>query len=208
MSELTLVVGDKHLSSWSMRPLLALRLAGAKYREIVVKLDRPDTAEQIARHSPSGKVPVLKDGDLTVWDSLAIVEYVAEKFPGLWPADPKARAMARSACAEMHAGFAEMRKTMTMNTVASTPLAQIPPAVARDVERVQELWRECRAAHGAGGPYLFGTFSLADCYFAPVVTRFVTYAPPVAADTRVYMDAVLAHPVVAQWLREARDEAA
>jgi glutathione S-transferase len=209
MGDLKLVVGDKNMSSWSMRPYLALRLIGVPFEDVVVHLDRPDTATRIAQHSPSGRVPVLFDGDVRVWDSLAIIEYLAERFPEapLWPADRAARAMARSACAEMHSSFADMRRTMSMNVAARRPLAELPPAVAKDVARVEDLWRECRAAHGRGGPFLFGTFSAADCFFAPVVTRFVTYAPPVAADTRAYMDAALAHPVVAAWIREAEAEA-
>ncbi len=206
MSELKLVVGDKNLSSWSMRAYLAARLAGLPFDEVVILLDRPDTAQRIAAHAPAGRVPVLHDGTLRVWDSLAIVEYLAEKVPALWPADAAARAMARSACAEMHSGFADMRSVMTMNVTARRPLADVPPAVAKDTARVQALWRECRGAHGRGGPFLFGAFSAADCYFAPVVTRFVTYATPVENDTRAYMDAVLAHPVVAAWVTEARAE--
>lgn len=207
MTKLRLVVGDKNLSSWSMRPYLALRLAGVPFDEEVVILDRPDTAQRIAAWSPSGRVPVLVDGDVRIWDSLAIVEYLAEKLPDarLWPADRAARAMARSACAEMHSGFAALRATMSMNVRARRPLATLAPAVRREVDRMEELWRTCRGAQG--GPFLFGAFGGADCWFAPVVTRFVTYAPPVAADTRSYMDAVLAHPVVAAWIREAEAEA-
>jgi glutathione S-transferase len=207
MSELELVVGDKNLSSWSMRAYLAARLSGLRFEPIVILLDQPDTAARIGAYAPSGRVPVLVDGATRVWDSLAIVEYLAEQVPSLWPGERAARAMARSACAEMHSGFADMRRVMTMNVAARRPLADLPAAVAKDVTRVQELWRACRAAHGAGGPFLFGTFSAADCYFAPVVTRFVTYGTQVDADTRAYMDAVLAHPVVAAWVEEAIEEA-
>jgi glutathione S-transferase len=206
---LKLVVGDKNLSSWSMRAYLAARLSGLPFEAVVILLDQPDTAARIAEHAPAGKVPVLHDGALRVWDSLAIVEYLAEKVPALWPADPAARAMARSACAEMHSGFADMRNVMRMNVAARRPIpeAEVPPAVKRDTDRVQELWRECRAAHGQGGPFLFGAFTAADCFFAPVVTRFVTYGTRLAPDSAAYVEAVRAQPVVAAWIAEALEEA-
>jgi glutathione S-transferase len=209
MSELKLVVGDKNLSSWSMRAYLAGKLSGLPIEEVVILLDQPDTATRIATHAPSGKVPVLHDGAIRVWDSLAIVEYLAEKVPALWPADAAARAMARSACAEMHSGFADMRPVMRMNVAARRPIpeAEVPPAVLPHTTRVQALWRECRGAHGRGGPFLFGAFSVADCFFAPVVTRFVTYGTRLEADTRAYVDAMLAHPLVAAWIAEAEAEA-
>lgn len=206
--DLTLVVGDKNLSSWSMRPYLALRHVGVPFREVVVLLDQPDTAAKIATHSPSGRVPVLLDGPVRVWDSLAIIEYLAERFPDaqLWPADRAARAMARSVCAEMHSSFGDLRRELSMNVAARRPKA-LGADAARDVVRVQQLWRECRATHGVGGPFLFGKFSAADCFFAPVITRFVTYDVKVDPDTRAYMDAVLIHPIVARWIDEALAEA-
>jgi glutathione S-transferase len=210
MSELTLVVGDKNLSSWSMRPYLALKHVGVPFKEVVIILDQPDTAARIAEHSPTGRVPVLLDGGLRVWDSLAIIEYLAERFPEakLWPADRAARAMARSACAEMHSGFPLLRSTMSVNVTARRPLAEVPAPVQQEVSRMEALWRACRAAHGSGGPFLFGTFSAADCFFAPVVVgRFITYGARVEADTRAYMDAVVAHPVIAKWIADAGAEA-
>ncbi len=210
MSELTLVVGDKNLSSWSMRPYLALKHVGVPFKEVVIILDQPDTAARIATHSPTGRVPVLLDGDVRVWDSLAIIEYLAERFPEahLWPEGRAARALARSVCAEMHSGFPALRSNMSMNVTARRPLAEIPAPVQKEVSRIEDLFRTCRSAHGAGGPFLFGAFSAADCFFAPVVVgRFVPYAARVDADTRTYMDAVIAHPVIAQWIKDAGEEA-
>jgi len=202
---LTLVVGDRNLSSWSMRAGVALAHTGATYDEVLVRLDRPDTAAQIARYSPSGRVPALVDGETTVWDSLAIIEYLAERFPqaGLWPADPAIRATARSVSAEMHAGFADLRRELPMNIVARTPRTP-SPAAQKDIDRVQALWKASLARHG--GPFLFGAFCAADAMYAPVVTRFVTYEVPVDAVLRAYMDAVLAVPGVARWVAAAAKE--
>jgi glutathione S-transferase len=204
---LTIVVGDKNLSSWSMRPYVALVHTGALFEEVVLRLDRPGFAADIARHSPAGRVPVLHHDAITVWDSLAIIEYLAETFPaaGLWPKDVGARAMARSVAAEMHAGFADLRREHTMNIVARSP--KVPSAAAqKDIDRIVASWQQCRARYGDGGPFLFGAFSAADAMYAPVVTRFVTYAVQVDAATRAYMDAVLAHAGVARWIQGARAE--
>jgi glutathione S-transferase len=204
---LTLVVGDKNKSSWSMRPHVALVHTGAPFTEIVVRLDRPDTAAEIARHSPSGRVPVLVDGAVTVWDSLAIIEYLAEKFPaaGLWPRDAAARAMARSVSAEMHSGFADLRRECSMD-IALRTVKTVSAAAQKDIDRIVALWKACRAAHGAGGPFLFGAFTAADAMYAPVVTRFVSYGIAVDAETKAYMDAVLSAPAVVPWLRGAAEE--
>ena len=201
---LKLVIGSKNFSSWSLRAWLALEHTGAPYEEIFVSFGDPDWREQIKRHSPSGKVPYLIDGALGIWDSLAIVETLAEKFPAarLWPSDSAARAFARSVVAEMHSGFGALRENMGMDLQASAPGKGHTPAALADAARVQEIWRECRARHGAGGPYLLGALSAADCFYAPVVFRFLSYGVPLDSNAKAYCDALLAHPSVAKW-REA-----
>lgn len=198
---LKLVIGSKNFSSWSLRGWLALEHTAAPYEEIFISFGDPDWREQIKRHSPSGKVPYLIDGALGIWDSLAIVEYLAEKFPAakLWPVDSAARAFARSVVAEMHSGFAALRENMPMDLQANAPGKGHTPAALADAARVQEIWRECRARHGDGGPYLFGAFSAADCFYAPVVFRFLSYGVPLDATAKAYCDAMLAHPAVAKW---------
>jgi len=208
MSEMVLVIGSKSLSSWSMRPWLALKAAGLGFREELIHFRRPDTAERIRAASPSGKVPLLRHGDLLVWDSIAICEYAAELAPdaGLWPADRAARAVARAASAEMHAGFAEVRRNLPMdlnNDRSGTPrTAQCDAEAAR----VQALWAGCRERFGAGGPFLFGTFTIADCMYAPVATRFRTYGVPLTPAAAAYCEAVLDHPLVREWYAAARME--
>ena len=199
---LTLVVGAKNYSSWSLRAWLALRAAGIEFGEVVIPLDRPETKAEIARRSPSGRVPVLRDGDLTVWDSLAIIEYAAERFPEarLWPADRISRATARSVSAEMHAGFQALRAQLPMNLKRPPAPRGLTAEAEADIARVKEIWRACRA--GRTGPYLFGAFSGADAIYAPVVTRFETYRVPVDPETRAYMDAILGLPAFREW-REA-----
>jgi glutathione S-transferase len=209
MSELTLVVGSKNYSSWSLRPYLALAHTGQPFREVVVLLDRPDTAAQIARHSPSGRVPVLRHGELVVWDSLAICEYLAETFPAarLWPEDRGARALARAVCAEMHSGFAALRQNLPMNLRLRAPgKGQQAPGVAEDIARVQGLWNECRGRFGQGGPFLFGRFSIADAFYAPVVMRFVSYGVPFDPAGASLRDAVLALPAMQAWMKAAESE--
>lgn len=206
-SGLVLFVGNKNLSSWSLRPYLALSHTGASFETVVVRLDRPDTHERILAVSPSGRVPALRDGEVLVWDSLAICEHVAERFPeaALWPADLRARAHARSVSAEMHSGFADLRREMPMNLGLRT--TREPSAeVARDIQRVQAIWSECRDLYGARGPLLFGAFSVADAMFAPVVTRFETYGVKVSSAVRAYMDAVLALPSMQRWAADAAEE--
>jgi glutathione S-transferase len=208
MSELTLVIGNKNYSSWSLRPWLVLKQFGIPFTEIRIPLYGSDTKEKILRHSPAGKVPVLHDGDITVWDSLAICEYLAEHFPEqqLWPAPPAARALARSICAEMHTGFADLRQHMNMNIRGHFPGKGMTPEVAQDIERIQAIWRDCRARTAHGGSYLFGAFSIADAFFAPVVSRFVTYAPALDDNARTYMQAVLALPTLQEWIAAAKAE--
>ena len=208
MKELTLVVASKNYSSWSLRPYLALAHTGQPFREVVVQLGQPDTAANIAKHSPSGRVPALVHGELVIWDSLAICEYLAELFPQakLWPQDATARAVARAVTAEMHSGFATLRNHMPMNLRARRPGEGRAPGVDEDISRVTQLWRECRERHGKGGPFLFGAFSIADAFYAPVVTRFVTYGVELDAVGGAYRDAVLALPAMRAWTQASQGE--
>ena len=170
-----LLIANKNYSSWSLRAWLALRHAGIEFDEQMVWLDTPETKAKIQAFSPSGRVPAFKDGSLLIWDSMAICEYAAEKFPALWPTDPRARAMARAVSAEMHAGFMALRSAMPMNLRATGRKVEMTPAVLADIDRVEHLWTDCRARFGEGGPWLFGQWSIADAMYAPVATRFVTY---------------------------------
>ncbi|MCX5742324.1 MAG: glutathione S-transferase family protein [Proteobacteria bacterium] len=203
---LILHVGTKHLSSWSMRPFLALVYAGAEFTCRTIPLDRPTTKEAILAVNPTGKVPVLVQGDLVVSDSLAICEYVAELFPHarLWPEKREARARARSISAEMHAGFAALRRDMPMNLVENRPGVGHTPEALADAARVMTIWREALAR--SGGPFLFGTFTIADAMFAPVATRFQTYGVELDATCRTYVDTVLATSGFERWKREALAE--
>jgi glutathione S-transferase len=203
-----LVIGSKNYSSWSLRPWLALTHAGIPFRETVISFHQPDWREQVHALSPNGKVPLLRDGELQLWESLAILEYVAERFPDarLWPDDPSARAVARSVSAEMHAAFANLREQCTMNIVARTTVA-LSEKTRAEIARIESLWADCRTRFG-GGDFLFGRFSVADAMFAPVVTRFVTYGISVTPATRAYMDHVLALPAMQQWIAGAQAEAA
>lgn len=205
---LTLVIGNKNYSSWSMRPWLALKKTGIAFEEVVIPLDRPETREEIFRHSPTGKVPSLKDGDLVVWESLAICEYLAENFPdaSLWPKASSARAVARSVASEMHAGFSALRNNMPMNCRGNAPGKGRAAGVQEDINRISAIWRECRARYGSGGPYLFGNFSIADAMFGPVVSRFVTYQVELDADAKAYVNTMWADPAVAAWVEGARRE--
>jgi glutathione S-transferase len=208
VSELTLVIANKAYSSWSLRPWLALMHAGAMFEEIVIPLRRPETADAIARHTPAGKVPVLRHGEAVIWESIAILEYVAELCPdaGLWPAERAARGHARAISAEMHAGFTALRANMPMNVRASLPGRGRTPEVARDIARITALWRDCRARFGEGGPFLFGTFGNADAMYAPVVTRFQTYGVELDPVSRAYADAILHHPAMRIWYEGAHGE--
>lgn len=203
---LTLVVASKHLSSWSLRPYLALAHTGQPFGEVVIALGQADTPETLRKHSPSGKVPVLWHGALAIWDSLAICEYLAEQFPEarLWPDAREARAWARAATAEMHAGFQALRANMSMDLRNTKPGQGRAPGVAEDIARITALWTECRARFGQGGPFLFGAFSIADAFYAPVVTRFVTYGVELDAGCAAYRDAVLALPAMRAWTRAAQ----
>ncbi|MCR6629708.1 MAG: glutathione S-transferase family protein [Magnetospirillum sp.] len=205
-ASMTLVIGTKRFSSWSLRPWLAARMAGIDFDEVPITLRQPETKAEILKHSPSGKVPCLIHGALTIWDSLAICEYLAELHPTLWPEGREARAVARAVSAEMHAGFPNLRNVCSMDMCEVTPLAETPPEVAAEIERIQALWADCRtrfAAKGAGGPFLFGRFSVADAMFAPVVSRFTTFAIPLRPEAQAYCDAVWSLPPMQDWKRAA-----
>ena len=207
MSPLTIVIANKNYSSWSLRGWLFLRHTGAPFREIRIGLDEPQTRERILQHSPSGRVPALIDGDVTVWDSLAICEYLNEKFPECqgWPAESGARACARSVSAEMHSGFQALRNEMPMNIRARRIVT--PSAAAKaDIARVTALWETTRARHGQGGPWLFGRFSIADAMYAPVVFRFQTYGVALGGAAAAYSRTLLAHPAVMEWAAAGQAE--
>ena len=208
MQNLRLIIGNKNYSSWSLRPWLALKRAGAAFDEIYIPLYEGPYKEQIRQYSPSGKVPCLIDGSLTVWDSLAICEYVNEKFPAarLWPAEQDARAVARAVSAEMHSGFANVRTHMSMNLRRSIPGRGMYPAVHHEIERITEIWRNCRTRYGSQGEFLFGAFTIADAMFAPVVTRFQTYGVQVDPVSERYMKTVVALPAMQEWLADAKTE--
>lgn len=204
---LTLVIGNKNTSSWSLRPWIALTHHKIPFEEAHVRLRRPDTRDQCLAHSPSGKIPVLKDGDLLIWDSLAILEYLADSFPDLqlWPADGHTRARARSVSAEMHAGFPDLRRDMPMDIVNNHDMPDLTEGLDRDIRRVIEIWEDCLET-ASGGPFLFGAFNIADAMFAPVVTRFLTYGTKVPDSVKGYMDSVMALPAMQSWIKGAHRE--
>jgi glutathione S-transferase len=208
MADLTIILGNKNYSSWSLRPWLALKRTGAAFDEVIIPIGEPVTRAAVLRHSPSGRVPALKHGALTIWDSLAICEYLAEAFPDavLWPRDRDARAVARAVSAEMHSSFAALRDQMPMNIRSTYPAGEISPEVQADINRIAALWRDCRKRFGAGGPFLFGEFTNADAIFAPVVTRFRTYRVPLEEEAQGYADAVWALPAMQEWATAARNE--
>ena len=205
---LELVIGNKNYSSWSFRPWLAMKVAGIAFAETVIPLDTPDFKSRIADLSVAGKVPVLIDGDTRVWESLAILEYLAEKNPeaGLWPRDARARAHARAICSEMHAGFQPLRRQFPMNMRRPVKAHELNADAASDVRRIETLWGDCRARFGQGGPFLYGAFGAADAMYAPVVSRFHTYGVEVGGATRDYMRAITALPEWSEWREAARRE--
>ena len=194
-----LVIGNWNYSSWSMRPWIALRTFGFEFDVSRIPLYGPGAKEEILKHSPAGKVPVLIDGTTVVWDSLAILEYLAEKKPALWPSDPALRARARSVAAEMHSGFPDLRQHMSMNVRKRYPGKGRTPGALADVERIQAIWSAAR------GPFLFGAFSAADAMYAPVVLRFRTYE--VEVRNKAYYEAMLALPATKEWIAAAEREA-
>lgn len=205
---LTLIIGNKNYSSWSLRPWLYLKHHGIVFEEIRIPLYREDSHPRIAAYSPAGKVPVLIDGDVTVWDSLAILEYLAERFPTTegWPAKSSDRAQARSFAAEMHSGFAALRTHCGMNCRRPPAPKVVPEAVLQDVARIGQIWRECLAQHGNDGPWLFGHFTILDAMYAPVVLRFHTYRLEADPAMQEYMNTVLGHPAVVDWIAAGKAE--
>jgi glutathione S-transferase len=205
-----LVIGNKNYSSWSLRPWLALTQVGVAFEERRIRLNEAQTKAEILRHSPSGKVPCLIDGPLLVWDSLAICETANERYAGgtLWPSDADARARARAVSAEMHSGFTALRTHMSMDIRSRLTdkgaVAQQLAEVAADIARIQAIWSDC--LDRSDGPFLFGTFSIADAFFAPVVTRFHTYGVALPPPLARYADTVLALPAMQRWIEAARAE--
>jgi glutathione S-transferase len=210
-----LVIGNKNTSSWSLRPWLAMTHAGLAFSEVNINLRDADVKAQILAQSPSGKVPALLAGDDVIWDSLAILEFLAETHPEarLWPASRDARARARCVAAEMHSGFQPLRQHCPMDFLARTPKAELAQEVAADVRRIVALWQDCRSRFGARGPFLFGSFSVADAMYAPVASRFRTYLPDLAVygddgTAQAYVEALFTLPAMMQWGEEARSEIA
>ncbi|SOE47371.1 glutathione S-transferase [Burkholderia sp. D7] len=203
-----LIIGDKNVSSWSMRPWLVLKHFGIPFEEVMIRLARPDSSANILAHSPSGKVPCLvTDAGDAVWESVAIMETLAELFPqhAMWPRDAAARAHARSISAEMHAGFADLREQMSMNIQRQAFGLELTAGALANVKRIDLIWRNCLDAHG--GPFLFGKeFGIADAMFAPVVMRFNSYAPKLSETALAYAARITALPIVAEWIEGARNE--
>jgi glutathione S-transferase len=208
MADLRLVIGNRNYSSWSMRPWVLMRAKQIEFDDVQIPLFQPDSLERKLAYSPAGKVPVLIAGDVHVWESLAILERLAELFPdrGLWPEDEAARALARSVSAEMHAGFEGLRTHMPMNCRARYPGRGREPGVEEEIVRVQSLWRDCRTRFGQGGDFLFGDFGNADAMFAPVASRFQTYGVELGEIEAEYAERVLSHPAVAEWITAAQAE--
>jgi glutathione S-transferase len=206
MAPLTLVIGNKNYSSWSLRPWLLLKHLDVAFEEVLITLDTPSTRDDIEKFSPSGRVPALRHGELTVWDSLAICEYVAEFTGRGWPAAREARAVARAVSAEMHSGFTNLRSLWPMNARARNRRTAVTAALEADVERIDEIWNDCRSRFGAAGPWLFGEYSIADAMYAPVVLRFNTYGAAISQTARWYMASVLEDACLQDWLQAAKRE--
>jgi glutathione S-transferase len=205
---LRLVIGNKNYSSWSFRPWLAMKVAGIAFEETLISLEAPDFKSRVTALGGAGRVPTLIDGDTCVWESLAILEYLAERFPAaaLWPEPPAARAHARAVASEMHAGFAALRRQLPMNIRRPVITRALDADAAGDVARITAIWSESRSRFGAGGPFLYGAFSAADAMFAPVVWRFRTYGVEVSAAAQAYMRALMALPAWNEWREAARLE--
>ncbi|MET0534805.1 MAG: glutathione S-transferase family protein [Steroidobacter sp.] len=206
---LTLVIGNKNLSSWSLRPWLVLKHFGLQFDEIKLPLDTPEFHRDVVKYSPSRRVPALDDGSVRIWDSLAIAEYLNEKVQGrAWPTDPAARALARAVSAEMHSGFAALRTHWPMKAVG-TAQVELPAAGQDDVARVQQLWEECRSKYAARGPWLFGEYSIADAMYAPVALRFRHYGAKLASGAvATYYQQLIQDPHVQSWIKDAEAEVA
>lgn len=205
---LKLIIGNKNYSSWSLRPWLALKALGIPFEEILIPLDAPDFKARVREHSPAGRVPVLIDGEAVVWESIAILEHLAERFPdkALWPAEPAVRAHARSLATEMHGGFGALRSVAPMNLWRPVEKREFPDAALQDVQRVARRWNEARERFGAGGDFLFGAFSAADAMYAPLATRIRTYDIAVDSVVAAYVAAIHAHPAFVEWKQAALNE--
>ena len=208
MPGLEIVIGNKAYSSWSLRGWLAVKVSGREFTEVRLPLYTDQWEARIGGLSPSGRVPVLRDGGVVVWDSLAIGEYMAETYPGSagWPAECRARAAARSVAAEMHSGFATMRGEMFFNCRARIPGLSFSAEALDEAERIKAIWRDCRAEYGAGGSWLFGAFTLADAAFAPVALRFATYGVPLGPVESAYVQTVQEHPAIREWCAAVAEE--
>ena len=208
MFPLQLIIGNKAYSSWSLRPWLLMRHAGIEFTEVRLPLYTTSWNETIGKYSPTGKVPVLVDGSVTVWESLAICEYLADKFPDrdLWPTASETRAVARAISAEMHSGFASLRTEMPMNMRRRIPGKIRTPAVTDEISRIVSIWNDVRSRFGDGGPYLFGDFSIADAMYAPVVSRFATYAVELDGKAALYAETIVKLPALHAWYAEAQLE--
>ena len=208
MAKPLLIIGNKNYSSWSLRPYMALAGAGIAFDEKLIRFGEPAFSNAVKKISKAGLVPILQHNGVTIWESLAIMEYIAETWPekNLWPKNKAARALARSISSEMHAGFRNIRNECPMNLRRPPKQVAMSDGLKRDVARLEYLWGEARKLHGEGGPYLFGKFTIADAMFAPVVTRLQTYAISVSKSTRAYMDAVLNSAAFQNWLKEALKE--
>jgi glutathione S-transferase len=203
MSAITLVIGNKNYSSWSLRPWMLMRHLGLAFDELQIPLSRPDTPALIAQYSPSGRVPVLRHGTLTVWESIAIGEYLCELTGNGLPTERPARALARVVSAEMHAGFGALRQQWPMNARATGRRTPMSAALSADIQRIDSLWSYCRQGFGANGPWLFGDYSLADAMYAPVALRFRSYGAALSPAARSYLDTVLQDAPLQQWLADA-----
>ena len=209
MPDLTIYLGNKNYSSWSLRPWLVLKHTTVAFNEVVIPLYESTSRATVLKYSPSGRVPALQHGALTIWDSLAICEYLAEALPAfeLWPKDAAARAVARAASAEMHAGFEALRRHLPMNIRSSFPDRGVTPEVQADINRVMSIWRDCRARFGEGkGDFLFGHFTIADAMYAPVVTRFRTYRIELEREAETYCEKIMSLPAMQEWIAGARNE--
>jgi glutathione S-transferase len=205
MADLTLTIGNKNYSSWSLRPWLAAKTGGIAFDEVLIPLYQPGSREEILSHSAAGKVPVLHHGAVTVWESLAICEYLAETFPaaGLWPAYPAARAAARAVATEMHGGFLPLRRHLPMNIHRTPSARDIPGEVQADIDRVAAIWRDCRTRFGSGGECLFGGFTIADAMYAPVVSRFRSYGVRLGPVEEAYCSSIMVLPAMQEWVAAA-----
>ena len=203
-TQLKLVIGNKNYSTWSLRPWLMLSAFAVEFEEVHESLHAQGLSERLGKHSPSNKVPVLIDGEICIWDSLAICEYLSETRLNSegWPESPKARAEARAISAEMHSSFVALRAELPMNCRVRRKV-DLSQAALADVAHIDAIWRRCRQQYGRTGPWLFGQFSIADCFYAPVALRFSTYGIPLSKESQSYMDAVLDHPCIIDWVKAA-----